>query len=142
MLKRDASIDKSIRFIKWNFDDAVLRGDIVFELMFYGEGHEAAYWLSPIPALNLATLKANIIGLNGFSAADGQKSNRLRITYTKPLYGQNTPNTPTHISAKRILMPLTIFHRLTWPINSAQPCIMYMAELENKVVTTGYFWAN
>lgn len=63
MLKRDASIDKSIRFIKWNFDDAVLRGDIVFELMFYGEGHEAAYWLSPIPALNLATLKANIIDL-------------------------------------------------------------------------------
>ena len=63
MLKRDAPIEKCVRFIKWKFDEAVLNGDIVYELMFYGEGHEGAYWLSPIPAINLATLKANVIDL-------------------------------------------------------------------------------
>ena len=69
MLKRETPIDKCMRYIKWKFEEAVLNGDIVFELMFYGEGHEKAYWSSPIPAINLSTLKANIIDLKKESTA-------------------------------------------------------------------------
>ncbi|MDY0126444.1 MAG: hypothetical protein RBS09_09655 [Anaerolineaceae bacterium] len=60
-LKNDVPIDKCIHFLKWKFQDAVQNSNIVYELIFMGKGQENAYWLSPIPAINIATLNANII---------------------------------------------------------------------------------